>query len=144
MDNRQLLGILGSILLFVGIFTPIVSLPIVGSMNYFRNGQGDGVFVLILAVISFILTVTRNFKGLWFTGLGSAAVLLFTFLNFQAKMAETRGELDRELAGNPFRGLADLAVESVQLQWGWAVLVVGAALVVAAAAIKPETPRRAA
>jgi len=46
--------------------------------------------------------------------------------------------MESELAGNPFRGLADMAMQSVQLQWGWALLIVGAALVIASAAIKDE------
>ncbi len=43
---------------------------------------------------------------------------------------------DTELKDNPFRGVAEFAVESVQLQWGWAVLVIGIALLIAAAAMK--------
>jgi len=39
----------GSILLAFGVFAPLVSIPMLGHLNYFRNGQGDGVIVLILA-----------------------------------------------------------------------------------------------
>jgi hypothetical protein len=41
--------------------------------------------------------------------------------------------MEKDLAGNPFAGLGQAAVSSVQLQWGWAVLVIGACLVIAAA-----------
>src|SRR5207249_2067432 len=34
-----LLGLIGTITLLVGVFTPIVSVPIVGSLNYFLNGR---------------------------------------------------------------------------------------------------------
>lgn len=44
--------------------------------------------------------------------------------------------MESELAGNPFSGIADMAMQSVQLQWGWALLVIGAALVIASAAVK--------
>lgn len=43
-------------------------------------------------------------------------------------MSEARLEMERDLAGNLFRGHADMAVESVQLQWGWAVLLIGVGL----------------
>ena len=66
--TKQILAILGALLLFVGVFLPIVSMPIVGSLNYFHNGQGDGTIVLVLAVISIILATTRRFRGLWVTG----------------------------------------------------------------------------
>ena len=50
-----------------------------------------------------------------------------------------KSQMESELAGNPFRGLADMAMQSVQLQWGWALLIVGAGLVIAGAAMKDES-----
>lgn len=136
MSRRQLLGVLGSILLFLGVFAPIISLPMAGSINYFHNGRGDGTIVLVLAVISLVLTFAKKYHWLWVTGLGSLALLAFTFFSFQARLSDVKLRMNIELADNPFRGLADLAMESIQLQWGWAVLVVGAVLVIAAAAVK--------
>jgi len=138
MKTKQLLGLIGSIVLFIGVFTPIVSVPIMGNMNYFQNGKGDGTIVLILAVVSLVLVLANKYKGLWCTGVGSLGVMLFTFINFQSKMSQVKADMESELAGNPFRGLADMAMQSVQLQWGWALLIVGAALVIASAAIKDE------
>ena len=109
-----------------------------GNMNYFQNGKGDGTIVLILAVISLILVLTKKYKGLWFTSIGSLGVMLFTFINFHSIMSQVKADMDSELADNPFRGLADMAMQSVQLQWGWALLIVGAALVIASAAMKDE------
>lgn len=139
MNTRQTLGLIGSLILFVGVFTPIVSIPIVGSMNYFQNGKGDGTIVLGFAVVSVVLVFAKLFKGLWITGLGTIAILAFTFINFQMKIADMKSEMESKLAGNPFRGLADLAIQSVQLQWGWAVLIVGAVLLIASAAAKDES-----
>lgn len=64
MKAKQLLGLIGSIVLFIGVFTPIVSIPLIGEMNYFQNGKGDGTIVLILAVISFILVLAQQYRGL--------------------------------------------------------------------------------
>jgi len=134
--TKQILAILGALLLFVGVFLPIVSMPIVGSLNYFHNGQGDGTIVLMLAVISIILAITRRFRGLWVTGLCSVGLLLFALVNFLIRMSQLRDQMQTELADNPFRGLADVAVNSVQLQWGWAVLMLGGILIVVAAAMQ--------
>ena len=136
--TKQLLGLIGSSVLFVGVFAPIVSIPIMGNMNYFQNGKGDGVIILVLAVISLILVLLKKFKGLWFTGLGSMAVMTFTFINFQIALANAKTQMETELLGNPFRGIADIAMQSVQIQWGWALLIVGAVLVIASAAIKEK------
>jgi hypothetical protein len=139
MNTKQILGLIGSIVLFIGVFTPIVSVPIMGNMNYFQNGKGDGTFILILAVVSLVLVLSKKYKGLWVTGLGSLAVMAFTFVNFQMKISDMKSQMESELAGNPFRGLADMAMQSVQLQWGWALLIVGAGLVIASAAMKNES-----
>jgi len=136
MSTKQLLGIIGSIVLFVGVFMPIIRFPIVGNMNYFQNGKGDGTIVLILAVASLVLVLAKQYRGLWLTGIGSLGVMLFTFVNFQMKMSEVKANMELELAGNPFRGFADMALQSVQLQWGWPVMIVGAGLIIAAAAVK--------
>ena len=139
MKTKQLLGLIGSIVLFIGVFTPIVSVPIMGNINYFHNGRGDGTIVLILAIISLVLVLTNKYKGLWFTGFGSLGLTLFTFINFQLRMSQAKADIELELASNPFRSLADMAIESVQLQWGWALLIVGAALIIASAAMKDKT-----
>lgn len=117
MDRTQLVGLIGSTILFVGVFAPIVSAPIVGSINYFRNGEGDGVIVLVLALASVILCLARQYRGLYVTGGSSLAVLAFTFVQITG-IADARTEMNRSLEGNPFRGLAEAAIGSVQLQWG--------------------------
>ena len=117
---------------------PIVKVPVIGDMNYFANGKGDGVLILALAVISLVLVLLRFYRELWITALGSAAVLAFTFFNLQSRMSEMSAKMETDLKDNPFRGLAELAMQSVQLQWGWAVLVIGIALLIAAAAMRDK------
>ncbi|MDL1970721.1 MAG: hypothetical protein LWW94_07070 [Candidatus Desulfofervidaceae bacterium] len=138
MTKKQIIGLIGSIILFIGVFTPVMSIPVVGNMNYFQNGKGDGTIILIFAIISVILLLTKKYKGLWFTGLGSIGIMLVTFINFHYRMSQVKAQMEAELAGNPFRGLADIALQSVQLQWGWALLIVGAILIIASAAMKEE------
>ena len=136
MRTRQLIGFLGSALLFLGVFLPFVKLPIVGDLNYVANGSGDGEFVLVLAVLSFGCMLLRWYRQLWITAVGAGGVLAFTFFNFQSNIKQATTQLQTDLKDNPFRGLADVAVQSIQLQWGWAVLVIGIVLLVAAAAMK--------
>jgi hypothetical protein len=135
--QKQSVAILGSLLLFVGAFLPIVSMPL-GSTNYFDNGQGDGTFILVLAVTSTTLAITRAFGWLWITGLCSVGLLLFTLVNFLNRLAQIRVQMQAELADNPFKGIADVAMNSVQIQWGWAVLMLGGVLIVIAAAMPPQ------
>ena len=135
MNTRQKLGIAGSLLLAAGTFTPIISLPFIGNMSYIHNGKGDGIFILIIAAISLALCLLEKYKGLWLTSIAGLAIMAFTFTNLQNKIHEVKSQMDVELAGNPFRGLADIALNSVQLQWGWVILLCGIGLLIAAAAI---------
>ena len=136
MESRQVVGTIGALLLFIGVFSPIVSIPIMGSIIYFEAGGVDCVAVLVLAAVSFLLLLAKRYRGLWFTGLASLGVLAFTFVSLQFKMAEMKNMLRVELAGNAFHGFADIAVQSVQIQWGWALLLIGAITILCAASMK--------
>ena len=144
MNTKKLLGLIGSLALFIGVFTPTFSYMVGivdgGNISYFHSGRGEGIIVLILAGISLLLVLTGKFQGLWFTGLGSLAVMLFTFFDFQGWLPQTG--LESEIADNPFKELLGRiyseAVHTVQLEWGWAVLILGAAFVITSAAMKDD------
>ena len=135
---KQILGFSGSILMFLGVFAPVISVPVMGNLNYFQNGKGSGVFLLIFALASFVLMLLKRYKLLWFTGLGSLLILIYTFILLQVKISEVKSELESQLAGNPFRSFADVAVQSVQLQWGWPLLLIATFMLFSSAAISED------
>jgi hypothetical protein len=126
MNRQQIFGYSGAAILALGTFTPIVNLPIVGSVNYFNNGQGDGVFILLLAVAAAALTGFGKVKLLWIPGALSAILLLITFSRFIQVINDAKSQLTDSLEGNPFAGLATGLMNSIQLQWGWMFLFIGA------------------
>jgi len=130
--DRKAIGFIGSGLLAIGLFRPIVSLPIVGNMTYIDNGRCDGIDVGALAAIAAGLLLTDRLKVVIYVGTAAALVLAYTFINFQVRLSQMKDEMEAKLAGNPFGGLAEMAMQSVQLQWGWVVLVAGAGCVIAA------------
>ncbi len=138
MGKRQILGYIGSIVLFIGTFMPVVSAPIIGSLNYFQNGKADGVIIIVLAAMALFSTIIKDYGKLWIPGVGSLGILIFTFINLRKRISEIQEQMNIELYGNPFRGLAAIAVQSIQLQWGWGFLIIGALLLIAAALIKEE------
>jgi hypothetical protein len=130
---QRALGLTGSVLLFAGVFLPILRVPIFGSVNYFRNGEGDGVVILVLALIGVALTVTRRFAWLLAPGVWSLILVFGTLVGFRITLSEARSRLARDLADNPFRGLAETAANTAQLEWAWAVLALGAGCLITAA-----------
>lgn len=129
MKDNKTLALVGAALLFVGVFMPILSVPIVGSVNYFMNGKGDGTIVLVLALVAAGLALSGRVRDVVWPGAASLAMLAISFLRFRSGMAEMRARMESDLAGNPFRGFAEAAMGSIQIQWGWAVLALGAAIV---------------
>src|SRR5712692_5669757 len=144
MESRQVVGLTGALVLFIGVFTPIVSVPTVGYINYFEYEKIDGVVILGLAVISFLLLLAKKYRGLWFTGMASMGVLLFTFINLQIKISGIKDKLGVELAGNRPHSIGEMATRSVQIEWGWPVLTIGAAFILWAASKFVSVAREAA
>ena len=108
----------------------------IGSLNTFQHTQWEGSIILILAVISLFLSLTGRYNRLWFTGFLSLGVVALTFISIQFKLVALQEKMAMRLTGNPFSGLADKAVQSIQIRWGWALLVAGAFLLLASAALK--------
>jgi len=112
-QTPMFLGILGAIALMIGVFLPIMGIPIIGNLTYFQVAKQEGITVLIVALIGFILAVVQKYDGLWLTAMASACVVGYTFIN---------------------SGLTKTTEISIQLGYGWAVLVVGVLLTFAAPA----------
>jgi len=138
MDKKQLIGLIGAVILFLGVFAPFINIPAFGNVNYFSNGKGDGVIIIVLAIISAVLVLTELYGGLWFTGLGSLGILAYSFINFQKRLTEAQAKIKEMLSDNPFAEVGNAMAQSVQLQWGFAILVVGAILVIAAAILNAK------
>ena len=135
MKKKQLLAVLGSIFLFGGVFAPVISLPILGSFNYFQNGRGNSICILVLASISLILALTSHYEALWLTAGLSLSMLTFKFVQLLL-LRQQLSTMDDGLASNPFGSLLRLAVNSVQIEWGWTLLVFSVGLLLASAALK--------
>lgn len=134
--KKQLLGLVGAGLLAVGVFMPIVSIPIVGSINYLYNGRGDGIIILALALLSGILILCKRLRGLIVAGFLSLAVMGFTLCLFFARINNLKDDLAK--SDNIFKGLGQAIMATVQIQWGWVPLVAGGFLVLAAGLLKDE------
>jgi len=123
--NKHLLGLIGSAILFVGVFAPIFAVPIVGNINSFSLPiieDGDsikfGTIILLLALTSFVLTLLKKYIRLYITGITSLFIVLYSHI----RLNEASNRLEKNLM--------------VHFQWGWPLLVIGAVLLISSAAIK--------
>ena len=138
--NKRL-GLIGSAFLAIGVFLPIITVPFAGGRNFFQNGQGDGTIVLGVAIVAAVLAVGGKVRWLWLPGGASLVVVLLAFVRMLGAISEMESAMSRELAGTPFAGIGDIAMQGVQFQWGWAVLALGGLMVLAAGARQFATER---
>lgn len=106
--NHKSLGLTGACLLFAGLFTPLIRLPVVGSMNYTQIGQ-EGFLLAGLAILSLLFVFTRWRRSLGCFGLTAMALVMLRLVTFYHKIGEMKSKMSTGLEGNPFRGLAELA-----------------------------------
>lgn len=117
--------------LAVGLFTPVVTLPFLGTINLFNSGTNLVALILLaLAAIAAGLALKDRETDVIWPGAAAALILGYHFLKLQYSLSHMRSEMAKSLQGNPFAGLAQTAMSGVQLQWGWIVLALGAGLLI--------------
>lgn len=144
-----MLGFAGAGALLLGFFCPIIRLPIIGSMSYLnvlglQLKKGDvneltiAAFLTLAAMVGgVIVAVLRRRQLFWLPGVAGATATLLTVAVFIRIQMDMSRNMDRDLKGNPFRGLAEAFAQSVSLDFGIGVIVIGTALLIAAAVV-PE------
>lgn len=141
MTKQQTWILAGAGLMAFGTFLPIISLPLVGSQNYFQNGQGDGVLIVVLAAATGAMAFSKAARFAWIPAGVAGGILAYAFINIISLISDAQAELEASLEGNPFAGLAQGLAGTVQLQWGWVVMLagVGAAIYGSLAKFPPQS-----
>ncbi len=134
-SNAKVIALIGAGLLVIGVFLPLVRVPKMGTMNYLAGGSGDGIIVLVLAAAAGVLALIERTKHALWPGLGALAMIGFTFFTLQNRLSQARLSAREELGDNPFGGIAEAATNAIQLEYGWAVLVFGALMVIVGGAL---------
>jgi hypothetical protein len=131
-DNDKVIALVGAGLLAIGVFLPLVRVPKMGTMSFINSGSGYGLTVLVLAVAVIVLALLNLTKHVIWPGIVSAVLISLAFTGLQARLSEVRERATGDLGDNPFAGIAEAATSAIQLEYGWAVLAIGAILVIAA------------
>lgn len=136
LDVVQLMGFVGVAITILGIFSPILTAPVVGTVNYFKNGSEEAIILIVLTAFSTFLLAKKHYSWLYGSSVWAFLLVGGTFWYYQSLISDLKASTDRELAGNPFRGLADMAMAATGLSWGWVLLFLGTGLVVMAAYLR--------
>lgn len=126
-------AILGCALAGVGVFLPMLRAPIVGEVTYFLNGHGDGVFILIAAVVCAIASLNGIAYLAPIGGIVTLGFLGFYYTHVQSLLAGAQANMQQN--GGIFSGLGDMLLQSVQFEYGFYTMIVGGALMIASVLI---------
>jgi hypothetical protein len=100
--SRQTLGVAGAVVLALGVFAPIVRMPLVGSIDYFRRGDGDGVVILVLAAVAAGLTLAKKYRLILLPAGLSLGMIGYTYVDIRTRLHDAKAALD---GLGPFRRL---------------------------------------
>lgn len=125
MPLKIKVALLGCALAAIGVFLPMLHAPIVGDVNYFLNGHGDGRYILLAAVIAGIFAYRDITWPSAIAGVLTLALLAWYYSHVQGMLAAA--EKSAQNAGI-FSGLGEMLVQSIQIEYGFFVILVGGAL----------------
>ena len=129
--NLKLLASLGAGLIIVGLFLPIATLPLIGSITLMSNGFTIvAIGLLILGLMSGFFVWAERRDALIWTGGAALLIIIYMFARLLWSIIDMRSNMADDLEGNPFAALAQTMMASVGLQWGWLILAAGPAIVV--------------
>lgn len=128
----------GALLLAVGVFMPLASLPIVGSLNYMSRGRGDGMIVLLLALVIGGLVIFRFRLIAAVLGLAVAGLMATTFVTLLNALHEMDVKAADLAKDNPFGVLAVAFARNSGMEWGWVLLFAGVAMIIVAGFTAPR------
>ena len=72
MQSGFIFGIIGAVLLLIGVFVPLVSLPLYGGISLLQIQEPVAIVLLVLAAAHLIFCINRVAWGLYVTKIGSA------------------------------------------------------------------------
>jgi hypothetical protein len=124
--RSQLLGLAGGLLLVIGCFSPLMSTPM-GMITMMFAGNTLGRILLIIAIISLVLALLKQYRYLLVTGLATLVVTGYELYQFQNQIGLLK-------TGGSVTAASTLA-QSIQFSWGWVPLFLGALLILLSGAL---------
>ena len=122
-DNKEsMIGFGGATLLMIGAFLPAINIPIRGSISYLHNGRGDGMFLILIALLAFYYVYKKKPRSLMLSGGFSLMIISYGFVQVLFRVAEIQKDTGSSI------GQAILGGVSVGSAFG--VTAVGSILII--------------
>lgn len=121
------LALAGAGVLIIGLFCPVLTMPVIGSLDFVTGAKVSAPTLLALALIGGVAALSGRARDTLWPGIAAMAVLLYHFATLQTRLPQMRASVV-ESAGPPFGGAA--SASDFHAQWGWLVLAAGTGMLV--------------
>lgn len=121
-SRATLWGALGALLLAAGCFAPVAARPGGGAVTLLSTDSILGRLILVAALGSIALLLLRRRRALLISGALAGLMVLAEFLAYQSNLIVISG------SGSSVSAI----LSSFANEWGWALLVIGVALLLLA------------
>lgn len=121
--KNSILSITGALLIFVGIFMPIYSIPFLGSVTFLKNSGTASIILAGATAASIVLSFLNKQKLVLLTGTTGIFAILYPMWRLISKMNEIKKELGSNIFGS-------MASEVIKIEAGFPILLIGAGIVI--------------
>lgn len=121
MQQGFIFGIIGSVLLLIGVFVPLVSLPLYGGISLFQIQQPVAVALLVLSAAHLVFCINKVAWGLYVTKVGVLLAIAYGIYHGWDRIA-----IHANLVTNLMKPI-------VKVHWGTGLLAAGILILMAAA-----------
>lgn len=129
-DRHHQITYLGALLLILGVFLPLASIPIVGDISYYRVASTEAIIVVLLAISAPVLIMQNKAALTFISALGVWLTLLWPALkNIFSGGGSDDGDMLGKLTKQAADPLADFAAELFShidsFSWGGFIFLIG-------------------
>ncbi|HYI47937.1 MAG TPA: hypothetical protein VEX35_05670 [Allosphingosinicella sp.] len=141
--DKKILALVGVVVIVIGLFLPIVSSPF-GSLNMLLpgGGIGDGIFILVFALVAGGLALVGQVRHVVWPALLSLGFIAWKFFQLKGAVDTGRDRFAEQAGASEFQANYG---EIMQINYlGWAVLCIGALVLLVAGIMAWSGPKAAA
>ena len=134
---KQAVATLGAVLLMVGVFVPILGVPILHDQSMMQLRPNVGWTILGLAALTVLIALIRKFRWLYIPGVIAVGLIAYTPLAMQAQKDAIQSDIKHHIASMP-GGFFGKFVGATSLEYGWTLMMLGAILILAIPLLGPR------
>ena len=121
---------------------PFLGVRYFKDQTYWQLSQSGAIILIALAVVSIVIALFRKFGLLYLTGGGALGLLVYAIQQVETRKAGMLADVTQSLSGSPLKGLGTGFVKSLDYRYGWAVMLLGAVILILIPLVSNRIGRR--